>query len=77
MTPLRLSVTVLGRPLLVVDLGTQPAPAAAEPAKSQPEGEAPGPVTEHRLGAATQIGFTSSRPRWASTWPLGDDGGEP
>ncbi|MGH7743798.1 MAG: hypothetical protein ACREQ5_03130 [Candidatus Dormibacteria bacterium] len=68
MNPLRLVVAVLGRTVLLVELGvTSPsAMAAAAPVpqpKEPPPTEAPGPITDRVSAPQTQIGFTAKR-RW-------------
>lgn len=68
MDPVRLSIAVLGYPLIEVTtsppLAPEAAPVAAPLAAKQPEGEAPGPVTERVANPITSIGFHARR-RWA------------
>lgn len=70
-----MTISVLGRDLLDVEISRDgqrgPEPQTANPA---PEGETPGPVTDHHLGADTQLGFTSSTPRWSATKPISAEG---
>lgn len=65
---MRLSVVVLGFPLLLVDTSESgpvaPAVAPPPPKPAQPEGEASGPITDRQSAPITQIGFRV-RSRWA------------
>jgi hypothetical protein len=68
MGTVRLSIALLGYPL--IEVTTSPpltpvaAPTASPLAAKQPEGEAPGPVTERVANPITSIGFHARR-RWA------------
>jgi hypothetical protein len=68
MGTVRLSIALLGYPL--VEVTTDPslapivAPTAEPLAAKQPDGEAPGPVTERVANPITSIGFHARR-RWA------------
>lgn len=63
----RLSITILGKGLLDVEIGT-PTPPPPEPTSAEREkatdDETPGPVTDRRSAPVSQIGFTAG-PRWA------------
>lgn len=66
---MRLSIEVLGRTVLLIETGTPNPPAEAR-SQDQPEGEAPGPITERVANPITQIGFqprqrfADGRERW-------------
>lgn len=66
---MHLHVELLGAVLLHVEAGR----GDGRPSEPNQSGE----VTESRQSPQVELGFASTRPRWAPSSPLGDGDGEP
>lgn len=66
MNPMQLTVNVLGRTLIHIELAapTKPPPAPTPNSQGKPPSEAPGPITERVSNPITHIGFQPRR-KWA------------